>query len=97
MVLCSGKCTKWLSPSPEDPTNKAVSTRKSRVICACVVEWISRQRTTDFCRLIFQFITIKLVCLELDVLYIIVFKDLFTELADFLYHPKGMPIGIKIS
>lgn len=97
MVLCSGKCTKWLSPSPEDPTNKAVSTRKGRVICVCVVEWISRQRTTDFSFLIFQVITIKSVYLKLKVLYIIVFKDLFTELADFLYHPKGMPIGIKIS
>lgn len=76
---------------------KAVSTMKSRVMCVCVVEWISRQRTTDFGLLNFQLITIKLVCLQLDVLYIMVFKDLFTELADFLYQPKGMPIGIKIS
>lgn len=46
----------------------------------------SADRTTDYCLLNFQFVTIKVVYLEL--LYIMVFKDLFIKLAVFFMLPK---------
>lgn len=97
-VLGSGKSTKGQkNPSPEEPTNEGpVYHERQGYLCLCC--GLNKQRTTDFYLLHFQFITAELVCLGSNLLYITVLQALFYRTGRlFLCHPKGMPVGIKIS